>query len=524
MKTNHLLILASYFIIAFLIGSCNRAEDSWENAKINNTKESYLAVIIKHSGSEYADSAFFSIKKILESQNNIENTIKYFEIIKDTIPPSKFLDSISNNLKQLYEKRPLFIIIKDGKVGYINKKGEIIIKPQFTSGLDFNRNTSLIQQDSLWGFIDKTGQILIKPQYLEVCGFSEGLAAVKQNDKWGFIDTSGNFVIPAKYSDAWPFSDSLALVELDDKWGFIDKTGKTVIDFTFKGGYYNENVSFELLINDTTRVYYYAEIGMTFIPEGAKFAYKDFNNVPIFKKDYEWLELSVQYGFYGDYKAFGYIDKKEPNSIHFSDIECVDVFSGNLALIFINGKWGFIDKTGKQFLSPTYSKCSRFIENFAIVEKNNGIGFINRFGDIAVQPNYSGAGQFNEKLAPICKYEKWGYIDTVGNIVIKPQFDECSWFYEDLALIKLNKKYGYINKNGDKVIEPQYVDAKRFSEGLAAVNIDKKWGFIDKTGKLVINVQFDEVENFKNELARVKLNKRVGYINNRGNIIWKPTR
>lgn len=524
MKTNHFSIMVSYLLIAILITSCNRAGKSWEKAKINNKKEDYLLIIMNHSKSQYADSAFLSIKNILESENNIENSIKYFEFSLDTLSEGRFIDSINNNLKPLYEQRSLFIVLKDGKVGYINKMGEIIIEPIFTSGLDFYSNTAVVQQDSLWGIIDKSGKLLVEPFYMELCGFSEGLAAVKQDSLWGFINDSGNFVIPAKYSDAWPFSDGLALVELENKWGFIDKTGETVIDFTFDGAYYDENVSLELLINDTAGVFYIAEIGMMFIVDGANYVYKDFNNVPVIKREYEWLKLTDQFGFYDSYKSFSYANKDGQESISISDMKCVDAFSGDLARIFIDKKWGFIDKTEKQIISPVYHKCTQFIEDFALIEKNNGIGFINKLGKTVIKPNYTGARTFSEYRAPIRKNDKWGFIDTIGKIVIRPQFDESYVFCEDLAKIKLNKKYGFINKNGERVIKAKYVNAKSFNEDLAAVNVDEKWGYIDKTGQIVINFQFDEAENFKNGLAQVKIDKGIGYIDKKGVVVWEPTR
>lgn len=57
-----------------------------------------------------------------------------------------------------------------------------------------------------YGFINTKGQFVVKPVFLDAHDFSEGLAAVKlpatQSNPaaWGFIDTSGKMVIPAKFS------------------------------------------------------------------------------------------------------------------------------------------------------------------------------------------------------------------------------------------------------------------------------------------------------------------------------------
>ena len=53
-----------------------------------------------------------------------------------------------------------------------------------------------VVQNGKWGFIDKTGKIVINPQFDEVdyFGFIEGLCGVKIGDKRGFIDKTGKYV------------------------------------------------------------------------------------------------------------------------------------------------------------------------------------------------------------------------------------------------------------------------------------------------------------------------------------------
>lgn len=45
-----------------------------------------------------------------------------------------------------------------------------------------------VRQNGKSGFIDKTGNIIIPIQYDDTMPFSENLAPVKKNGKWGFID------------------------------------------------------------------------------------------------------------------------------------------------------------------------------------------------------------------------------------------------------------------------------------------------------------------------------------------------
>ena len=161
---------------------------------------------------------------------------------------------------QLKKEESLFPVEVNGKLGYINKTGKIVIKPQFdynepewfSEGLAVvkigsdEKETGKIDQygrkipvDYKYGYIDKTGKIIIKPQFNDAGGFFEGLASVIIGDKRGYIDKTGKIVINPQFDDAGEFSKGgLAQVRIGGEWrdnvlwggksGYIDKTGKTV--------------------------------------------------------------------------------------------------------------------------------------------------------------------------------------------------------------------------------------------------------------------------------------------------------
>ena len=60
-------------------------------------------------------------------------------------------------------------------------------------------------QNGKWGYIDRTGKIVIPPLFDGTGGFSEGLANVKIGDKWGFIDKTGRYVIKPQFDGAGIF-------------------------------------------------------------------------------------------------------------------------------------------------------------------------------------------------------------------------------------------------------------------------------------------------------------------------------
>lgn len=128
-------------------------------------------------------------------------------------------------------------IRKGKKYGYINSSGQLIINPQYDTADSFHENYAQVCVEDKCSFIDKTGKITIKLNYGLVFNFSEGLAAVSSwednHRKWGYINKQGLQVIKQKYDGVQSFHEGLAAVKIIDKWGFIDKTGKIVIEPLF---------------------------------------------------------------------------------------------------------------------------------------------------------------------------------------------------------------------------------------------------------------------------------------------------
>ena len=135
----------------------------------------------------------------------------------------------------------------NGKWGYINKVGNILIDPKFNACGFFSGGLAVARIGDIWSFIDKTGRVVISEQFEEVQHFSDGLAAVKTGSNWKYIDKNGKIVLNTQYDLVGNFSEGLAPVNLGGqeneyvgmeggKWGYIDKTGNIVIPLQFEYG------------------------------------------------------------------------------------------------------------------------------------------------------------------------------------------------------------------------------------------------------------------------------------------------
>ena len=73
-----------------------------------------------------------------------------------------------------------FPVCVDGKWGYIDTTGAIVIKPQFDEAKRFSEELAIVRDGGKYGYIDKRGKYIIKPQFEAAGRFSEGVASVKR--------------------------------------------------------------------------------------------------------------------------------------------------------------------------------------------------------------------------------------------------------------------------------------------------------------------------------------------------------
>jgi hypothetical protein len=119
----------------------------------------------------------------------------------------------------------------DGKVGYINTKGDWIINAQFDAGKDYDPVSGLarIKTGDKWGYVNKTGQLSYIPDSEIFEDFNSGLARGRKADKFGFFNNKMEWVIEPQYDGARDFKNGYAAVKTGILWGVIDKSGNWVI-------------------------------------------------------------------------------------------------------------------------------------------------------------------------------------------------------------------------------------------------------------------------------------------------------
>lgn len=471
-------------------------------------------------------------------------------------------------MKSLMSGLMIFLIINiaqakniDGvskyKWGYINTKGEMIIKPQFEE-IDLygfaSNGMSAFKQGEKWGYINTKGETVIKPQFDEAYQFSSyGLALIETNNddnqsinssKSGYIDSIGNIVIKPQFKKSYDFQpNGLAIFEkyyrineygFNTSSGLIDSLGNVIVEPIFHS-ISNFNIEQLCIVTQKTtmrngimdnkgKILFWLPQNFSFV--GTTDEIFDSNGLAKVQRD----------DGTGNYDTMCYVNKtgslvgREMQNIEFQDGNKIGKFQKN-------EKWGYVDASGKVIIEPKFDEVEHFDKyGMALVKNGNEWGYINKTGDFAIKESFESAVDFyNDELAPVKKNSLWGYINRQGEMIIEPRFDDANAFNLDSGLARVikNGKLGYIDKNGTMAISTKIgsndcCDNNHFlTKYIASFEKNNKIGLMDNKGKIIMPEILSDArvimyKDTKLIIIRYSKDGKYAYLNENGKMIIKP--
>lgn len=244
----------------------------------------------------------------------------------------------------------------------------------------------------LWGFVNDKGEMQIKPQFTsrETPCFHHGYCVLTDNNRLKIINKQGKVqaTLPAACEYLSSFNEngiafakfSIPNDRLHYRYAFVNPQGKEVYASVYGGKRYEQR---------------YAGVSERAYPfhDGVAFFYDGYPNKP-----------GACFGLYN--KSGKVVKKAAWSRVH--------DFSEGLAAVEQPAqgnqpaKWGFVGTKGEWVIPAQYSnEPSDFHEGYALVQKSNGNWvYINRQGEV-VSPEYVGATAFYHGHAFVKEAEHW---------------------------------------------------------------------------------------------------------------------
>ena len=392
-----------------------------------------------------------------------------------------------------------FRVMVNNRIGYINNKGEIVIKPVYINGANFSDGVAAVRKNGLYGFIDINGNYILKPQYEYATHFYEGYAYIYKSGKKYIINKKGEKVLPDTFTSLRIISKEKGIVETKTrKFALINlKNNKLYTDTIynriegFEKGISIAKINGEYTVIDT--------LGKTVVPLGIYkeiesfsedgFALVTFNEKKktttgiidstgklLFKYENEYSYMSGKFNSgYIPVKEYGY--KQKPSNAKYDEG-------------YLNNKGELVTNRFSNKDISSFSNNRAFVgdgDNYILIDQN-----FNKVGD-SIYSNIQ--GEFKGKYCIVQSTNfNWGVIDTSGHYVIQPRFDNIHnsgianefIFFEEYDDDD-NLHYGICNLNDQIIFKPiiEYFDINGFVDNLLCIQIDNAIAYIDKRGKII---------------------------------------
>lgn len=342
------------------------------------------------------------------------------------------------------QKGDLIAVERDGKYGYMDLNGELVVPFVDTS------------TSAAWYFF-----------------YSDGVLPVLQRDENGklikicYVDRKGNTAIELENGFfGFAFQDGVALVQGENSWGeskygAIDTKGNVVIPYEYD--------------------YFWDDYGLGFVGGFAILG----------KRTSEGAQENF------------FVSSDGKIVISLSDYEDARPFSEGMAAVEQDGKWGYINTTGELKVPCEYESVENFQNGFAVVCKDGKYGYINTSGKEITDIQFDRAFGFGtEGYGRVELNGEGSYVDKTGKgteptfSYTVPQtlvdslsaegYEVGSTLRDDRVMISRDGKAGYADSKGNVVIPLEYdTVSSRFTAGLSLVRRGDKFGYINTQGEVV---------------------------------------
>ncbi|GAB2553841.1 hypothetical protein GCM10027190_00360 [Spirosoma areae] len=287
-------------------------------------------------------------------------------------------------------------VVLNGKHGYINQQGNVVIPLLYTRANPFQKGEALVvTAEGDVGYLTKKGQPVmpfsqfgrpyfkgryakgwacqpyIGNQYRESAGeFYQGLEAAAD-------------YVPQEISSTQAFRPSgLTSVFIGDKqhrrYGLADSLGHIVIPLVF------EDVS------------------------ETEYAWKD------------WIRVRKN-------KRYGFLDRQSGKLVIPIQFEDSQPSAYNQVWVRQNGKWGSLDRKGNVAVPFQYSAVSAYCEQRAIVKQANRYGYVDTTGKLRVPIQFDQASYYRQGRAKVYQGNRWLELDARGSVLASGLQADVFW-------------------------------------------------------------------------------------------------
>lgn len=376
---------------------------------------------------------------------------------------------------------------------------------------------SIIEKDHKKGLINKKGRVLIPPEY-EDLGWTNGgtlllenVIGFKKGELWGVLNTKNERITEpiytslTRYNENWIVASKKMSYNSSIVYGIINAKGNAEVAFE----YHSILVHNDLLIASIHKDGSY-QYGM--LNDKAK---------PVIPIKYDRIEPITGNLYAVSSEAYVAVFNGEGDNLTNFSLDSVKVKQDKLVITYQNGKRGIISNDGGFIIPPTYKtilveggviKAQKFPEWFTFDNTNKQLA---SYAYDEIVPKGEDIYKVSVGEAEALIHNSDSLITSFSNCEILEKFDE--WIS-----VKQESKYGVFHPDGRPFLEPIY-DSVRYVNTIFVVKHKRGgkrgWSLINNQGEVITDQVYDKIDWLGDSYYKARRDNYWGVINRLGDEI-----
>lgn len=419
------------------------------------------------------------------------------------------------------QKDELLLPMKqNGKWGYINDTGKVVIEPVYSQAFDFKtKKYAIVKQGLHFGIIDKQGKLLFATIYDSLKALNDSVLAIQYKGLWGIMTIEGKMILPCSFDGLSACWWKHLLYIKDGLYGLLSISGKVITAAKYDEIVRYDSVFFTTVLN--------RQIGLI-----------DTNGFEYLQPDCESIEIKGDniVFFEKDGKA-GFITakNKKRSAVIWNQLTILTAdgnYYNRYTPYFIKAQYG--DKYGLYSWKCDSLICDTAYDDFFFLDKNfatfkseNKFGLVNAEGKILSEAKFESISYMGGKYFLVENKNKVGILDSAGKLIIPEEYNDLvclATCRNGIAYFKYqdNNKWGLIDDNGKENTAAAYENIAALSIDFFEVEVGDLHGLLSKEGKEVTVVKYDDVVDYNDKISFLKKDSLLGVFSNSGKLICEP--
>jgi len=406
-----------------------------------------------------------------------------------------------------------FVSIKntgDGRIGVINKKGEIALPILYDSVVlaeNIFFTQTIGEKETRWFSHNVAGAKINRLGYQKIGALRGGYFKAEKDGKWGLISPLGEELTYFKYSKIEDLSENDFRVYADTLQGIINNKGQIILEAEYsevdKGIYhYNyrnldryglTNFNGRIVANSTEPI---SELpGGYYQKEDDGYTVYNYDGSKVYDRVYDTVRVmnERQWLLKRDNLHFLYSPEDQMQNDITKGIQYLGEFNENYIPFYKDNEWGFIDDFGEMRVANRYADVGYFSEGYSAVKLIGNWGMIDKNETLVIQPEYDSIAPFYNGMTWVRRDGKEGLINKLGDNVLELKYDKLTR-YEDWMKLELDNLVGLADKSGRLIREPFYQDISQLSPTYYKTFNGNAYGVIDLKGSDIVPILYDGIK------------------------------